>query len=412
MRPQIAPVLNQESAGSIGGRSPMRMRGGLAAIQMTASLLLLVGAALFVRSAKNAESIELGFDPRGVVVTDIEAGRTTPESSLRYFDELVRRVAALPGVEAVATSSRAPLDSSTPQMRVNANEPVAVTADTTSITATALVVGIRYFDVVKTPLAAGRTFSERDVATSPAVVIVNETLAARLWPGTNALGRRLWLDPHTSVEPAIVVGVARNSKYLTLGEEPRGHIYLPFAQHSNPDVALLVRSANALNRTADQVQASLRALDPDVQGFFTRTLVEHVAVSLLPVRMATWLSLVVAALALALASIGLYALLSFVVAERTNEIGLRMALGATAREVLALVLGYGAKLAAIGLAVGIPVALLTSRLLSTLLYGVSPTDPLVFVAAPAIVLLVAMAACYMPARRAMRMDPVTALRRL
>jgi len=266
--------------------------------------------------------------------------------------------------------------------------------------------------VVKTPLVAGRAFTERDVATAPAVVIVNETLAARLWPGANAIGRRLWLDPHTSAEPCLVVGVARNGKYLTLGEEPRGHVYLPFAQHSNPDVALLVRSVNPPDRTASQVQATLRTLDPDVQGFFTRTLAEHVSVSLLPVRLATSLSLVVASLALALASIGLYALLSFVVAERTNEIGLRMALGATAREVLTLVLGYGVKLAALGLAVGIPVALATSRLLGTLLYGVSPTDPLVFVAAPLVVLSVALVACYVPARRATRLDPLTALRRL
>ena len=136
------------------------------------------------------------------------------------------------------------------------------------------------------------------------------------------------------------------------------------------------------------------------------------AVSLLPVRLATSLALVVAALALALAPIGLYALVSFVVAERTNEIGLRMALGATAREVLLLVLGYGVRLAAVGLAIGIPVALAASRLLGALLYGVSPTDPLVFAAAPAVIVVVALAACYLPARRAMRLDPLVALRRL
>ena len=131
-----------------------------------------------------------------------------------------------------------------------------------------------------------------------------------------------------------MVGVARNSKYLTIGEEPRGHIYLPFAQHPRPRCRAAGALVNPPDRTASQVQATLRTLDPDVQGFFTRTLTEHVAVSLLPVRLATSLALVVASLALALASIGLYALVSFVVAERTNEIGLRMALGATAGEVL------------------------------------------------------------------------------
>lgn len=412
MRPQIAPALNEESAGSIGGRSPRRMRGALAALQITASLLLLVGAALFVRSARHAEAIELGFDPSGVVVLDVEASRwTRGEPSRRFFDEVVRRVAALPGVESVATSSRAPLDSSTPLARVNPGAPVPATADLTSTTVSALVVGTRYFDVVRTPLLSGRAFNERDVPGAPAVVIVNDTLAARLWPGTSAVGRRLWLDPHMSAEACVVVGVARNSKYLTLGEEPRGHIYLPFAQHPNPDVALLVRSGNSLDRTANEVQAVLHALDPDVQGFFTRTLTEHVSVSLLPVRLATSLSLVVAGLALALASLGLYALVSFVVAERTNEIGLRMALGATAREVLLLVLGYGVRLAGLGLAIGVPVALAASQLLGALLYGVSPTDPLVFAAAPIVIVCVALAACYIPARRAMRLDPLVALRR-
>jgi predicted permease len=415
MRPNIAPVLNEESAGSIGGRAPGRLRGALAVVQMTASLLLLVGAALFVRSARQAESIDLGFDPRGVVVLDIEASnKTTPDESRRFFDELVRRVASLPGVVSVATSSRAPLDRSTNLVRVNAREPVAATGDVTSVSASALVVGVRYFDVVRTPLVAGRPFTERDLPDAPAAVVVNETLAARLWPGGDPIGRRLWLDPFFAADgrPAVVVGVARNGRYLTLGEDPRGHIYLPFAQHANPDVALLVRSLGPLDRTANQVQATLREMDPDIQGFFTRTLVEHVAVSLLPLRLATSLSLVVASLALALAAIGLYALVSFVVAERTNEIGLRMALGASGRELLALVVGYGLKLTGLGLAVGVPVALGASRLVGTLLYGVSPTDPLVFVAATATVLVVALAACYMPARRAMRLDPLTALRRL
>ena len=159
------------------------------------------------------------------------------------------------------------------------------------------------------------------------------------------------------------------------------------------------------------VQDVLKAVDPNLRGFFARTLTEHVNVSMLPVRLAAGLATVVGALALGLAIVGLYALVSFLVAERTHEIGLRMALGADARDVLRLVLGYGVRLAGMGLAAGVPVALAASRLLGSLLYGVSPTDPVVFVVMPAIVLAVAMLACYVPARRAMRMDPLTALRR-
>jgi putative ABC transport system permease protein len=277
-----------------------------------------------------------------------------------------------------------------------------------------LVVSPKYFDVVKTPMVAGRVFSDRDDPERGPVVIVNETLAARLWPDGDAIGRRLWLDPSVSEvsdTSAQVIGVARNSKYLTLGEEKQGHIYLPFAQHPRPGMALLVRTSDLTDRLTNAVQGALRSVDPNVQGFFTRTLTEHVGVSMLPVRLAASLATIVAALALALAVVGLYSLVSYLVAERTHEIGLRMALGANAADVGRLVLGYGFKLALAGLSIGVPLALVSSRLLGSLLYVVSPTDPLVFAVMSATILIVAVLACYLPARRAMRLDPLTALRR-
>jgi ABC-type antimicrobial peptide transport system permease subunit len=176
-------------------------------------------------------------------------------------------------------------------------------------------------------------------------------------------------------------------------------------------MALLVRSAEAPDRVAETMQASLRRVDPTVQGFFTRTLEQHVSVSLLPVRIAAGLTTVVAVLALCLAIVGLYSLVSFLVAERTHEIGLRMALGADARDVLRLVVGYGVKLAGAGLLIGIPAALAGSRLLGSLLYGVSATDPLAFAIGASSVLAVCALACFVPARRALRLDPLVALRR-
>ncbi|OLE82704.1 MAG: hypothetical protein AUF76_08395 [Acidobacteria bacterium 13_1_20CM_2_65_9] len=208
-----------------------------------------------------------------------------------------------------------------------------------------------------------------------------------------------------------MIGVSRNSKYLTLGEEKQGHIYLPFAQHPRPGMALLIRSSDLTDRLTNAVQGALRSVDPNVQGFFTRTLTEHVGVSMLPVRLAASLATIVAALALALAVVGLYSLVSYLVAERTHEIGLRMALGANAADVGRLVLGYGFKLALAGLSIGVPLALVSSRLLGSLLYVVSPTDPLVFAVMSAAILIVAVLACYLPARWAMRLDPLTALRR-
>jgi predicted permease len=421
MKPDIAPALKEDATASMGGRRPARLREALATVQITVSLLLVIGAALFVRSVGEAGAIDLGFDPRGVVVLDVDAsaGRTNPESR-QMFHEVLQRVERLRGVTAAAVSSRAPLDSSTPLIHVNANEPIASAGEGASPTASFMVVSTRYFDVVKTSLAAGRAFAETDDADRPAVAIVNETLAAHLWPGADALGRRLWVEAAATTGirdegvrgavSCVVIGVAKDSKYRTLGEQRQGHVYLPFAQQPRRGMAILVRAVDPPDRIASAVQDVLRTVDPNVQGFFTRTLTEHVAVSTLPVRLAAGLAIGVAALAVALSLIGLYSLVSFLVAERTHEIGLRKALGADTFAVLRLVAGDGIKLALLGLAVGIPAAIASTRLLQGLLYGVSPTDPVVFVGVSIAILVVATIACCVPARRAMRVDPLVALR--
>ncbi len=409
-KPALVPALKEEAHGAIRGGRPGRLRGALATLQITVSLMLLIGAALFARSVRQAANIDLGFDPRGVVAMDVDAagGRTNPESQ-RFFRDVLNQLANVRSADVAAISTRAPLDSSTPVVRVNARGMVA--ADNTSPSASFLVVSPRYFDVVKTPIVAGRAFTDRDDERAPMAAVVNETLAARLWPADSPIGRRLWLDPAASPAPCIVVGVAKDSKYVTLGEARQGHVYIPFAQHPRRGMALLVRSAEAPDRVAETMQASLRRVDPTVQGFFTRTLEQHVSVSLLPVRIAAGLTTVVAVLALCLAIVGLYSLVSFLVAERTHEIGLRMALGADARDVLRLVVGYGVKLAGAGLLIGIPAALAGSRLLGSLLYGVSATDPLAFAIGASSVLAVCALACFVPARRALRLDPLVALRR-
>lgn len=411
MRAHTAPSLREDSAASIGGRSSARLRASLSAVQITASLVLLIGAALFLRSARNAASIDLGFDQRDVLATDLDgASRGTTAARRALFDDVLRRVSALPAVEAAAIATRAPLDSSTPTVRVSAREEVSPAADTTATTASFLVISPAYFDVLKTPIVAGRAFGNRDDADGVPAVIVNETLAARLWPGGDVIGRRLWLDPQVADRATTVVGVARNSKYVTLGEEHQAHLYLPFAQHPRAGMALLVRSSQPTERLANAVQTALRAIDPNLQGFFTRTLTEHVGVSLLPIQIAATLAAVVAALALALAVVGLYSLVSYLVAERTHEIGVRMALGADPAAVMRLVIGHGVRLAIAGLALGIPAAFAFSRVLTSLLYGVSPTDPVVFATASAAILIVSVLACYAPARRATRLDPLVALR--
>jgi predicted permease len=411
--PDIAPALKEDSTGSIGGRTTGRVRAALAAVQITVSVLLLIGAALFTRSVRSAGAIDLGFEPRGVVALDVGAvGGRTSAQTLVLLEEVVRKAATLPDVQAAAVSTRAPLDSSTPLASVNPREAV-VPGDRTSPTVTFLVVSAGYFDVVKTPIVVGRPFADTDGAREMPVAIVNETLAKRFWPDGDPIGRRLWVQSvatATPTTPCIVVGVAKDSKYVTLGEELRGHVYLPFAQQPRRGMTLLVRSRGPSDRLLNGLQSLLYAVDPHLQGFFGRTLTDHVGVSLLPIRVAASMTTLVAGLALGLALVGLYSLVSFLVAERTHEMGVRMALGAGPGDVLRLVLGYGIRLAGIGLAIGIPIAAAASRLLGSLLYGVSPTDPLVFVAVSVTLMAVATAACYMPARRAMRLDPLQALR--
>jgi predicted permease len=410
MRSEIGPALKEDSAGSYGGRSVNWVRGGMVTLQVMASLFLLVGAALFTRSLAHAEATALGFDPADVAVLDVDHARTgDPAAARTFFAAVVRRLSADSRVEAAAVSTRAPLDSSTPITHVAAAGPVRETANLP--TATFLVVGPAYFDVVRTPLVEGRAFVAQDDERRGAVAIVNETLARRLWPDGSAVGRRLWLDDWASPSPAVVVGVAANSRYLTLGEEGQAHVYLPFAQQPKPGAALLVRTREPARVAFDIMRDALAAEDASVQGFFARTLREHVAVASLPVRLASRIARVVAVLAGVLSALGVYALVSFTVAERTQELGLRLALGAAPADVFRVVMRDGMRLVAVGLAIGVPATMGGTRLLGSLLYGVSPTDPATFAGATALLVVVAAVACAVPAIRVTRIDPLIALRR-
>jgi predicted permease len=290
-RPTLRPALADDSGGSIGAGSRNRLRGSLVAVQVTVSLLLLVGAALFARSVRQAEAIDLGFDARGVVIADADhIGRTDAAGALDFFTRVLRRLESDPAVQAVAVSTRAPLDSSTPITHFDATGPIAPSETSARPTASFLVVSPGFFDVIRMPIVEGRRFTNDDDAGAPAAVIVNETLARRVWPRDSAIGKRLWLDGHAASTPCVVVGVARNGRYLTLGEEGQAHVYLPYAQQPQAGMAVLMRSGERSDRAIARIQDALAATSPTVQGFFPRTLEQHAAVSLLPVRLASQLS--------------------------------------------------------------------------------------------------------------------------
>ncbi len=422
----------KESGRTLGFRAPLR--SALVAVQVALCVVLLIAAALCIRSLANAQRIDLGIDPHGVAMASprprlqgYDGARAT-----RFFVELVRRLSAMPGVEAVGLANRIPFELNiirTPVARADARpstsggDPVSprrpdrstapATDASTALRADAehwpsvdwAIVSGGYFDALRIAVREGRRFDARDTPTSPPVAIVNDTLARRLWPNASAVGRRLQAAGATRE----VVGVVRDGKYLTLGEEPTPFLYLPFEQGGGAETVLVRARASGETTALELLRLELSAMDPTLVSN-AKTMREHLTIALIPAGAGAMVLGMFGALALLLASVGLYGLLAYVVAQRTHEIGIRRALGARNAEVIRLVLGHAMSPVLIGLVAGVPLALIVSPLLSALLYGIGPGDPLAYVVAVVTLLCTAMVACGVPARRATRIEPMDALR--
>jgi len=409
----------QEGRGAGGSRRTTRLRDGLVIAQVAVSVVLLVAAGLLAKSARSAADVDLGFDTARAFATDLDLqAHGYDESRGRvFYRQLIDRVLALPDVASASLANRAPLDSSTPTARVA--RPGAAGRDTSAgVETTYYVVGPQYFDTIRTTMMTGRAFDRRDRDAAPQTVVVNETLARRLWPDeppAQAVGRRLEILPETATERRAisgtfdVVGVARDAKYRTIGEDPQPHMYLPFEQHYIPSMTLLVRSRVAAV-PAIAVQEQIAALDPAVQGFFTRTLAQHTAVARVPVQLGAAIARAAGLVALLLGAIGLYGVIACIVAERTRELGVRKALGATGGTIAIAVVGRSVRVAAVGCICGLALAIGAGHGIAGLLYGVSPIDPAVYAIVPLALLCVAVVAAAVPAWRAATVDPVVALR--
>ena len=410
-RPDIVSALKEEGAGSSGGGHRSRLRAAFVVVQVALSLVLLVGAGLLLRSLREGLAADPGFDPEGVFAMDFDLDLKghTPDEGERFYREMVERVKALPGVRSAALANRAPLDISTPTVGAHI-EGVAPPPGADALPVSFYRVSPGYFGLLSIPLVAGRDFTARDAEGAPGVVVVNETMARKFWPGQDPLGKSFRLAAGEGGRVVQVVGVAKDSKYRTLGEEPTPHLYTPFAQDYDAGMTLLVRAEGDARRAMGGVRAALLTLDRDPQGFFPRTLREHMSVALAPGRIAATLFSVFGALALVLASLGIYGVVAYSVSQRTRELGIRMALGAGREDILRLVVGRGAPPVLLGLALGLLAAFGLTRFLSSLLFGVTPADPVTFAGAPLLLLGVALLACYVPARRAAKIDPVEALR--
>ena len=407
-RLDIVTALKSEGSWQQTGRS--RLRAVFVTAQLTLSVVLLIGAGLFIRSLQSANRIDPGFRVDRALTVPINLGllRYNETAGSNFYRDLLSRVQKQPGVERASLVRFQQLGFSFAQYQVIGEGSGAESADE-GVDVGFNVVGPNYFKTMETPLLRGRDFAETDRKGSPGVVVINETLAGMLWPHDEALGKRLSVGGREG--PFLeVVGVARDGKYRSLGETARPYVYQPVLQSYDPKMTLVVRTTGEPQALAPAVREQIRALDPKLPITDVKTFRDQLDLSLFPSRVAAWTLGGFGVLALLLAAIGIYGVVSYSVAQRTQEIGVRMALGARRKDVLRLVLGQGLFVIAFGLAVGLLLAFASTRLISGFLYGVGATDLLTFCGVPLLLGTVALGASYIPAWRATKVDPLAALR--
>jgi putative ABC transport system permease protein len=397
------------------GRSASRTRNLLASAQVALALMLMVVAGLLARAVIDMQRGELGFEPAGVLSLSIALPETKydePTEVLQFFDQLQNQVRGLPSVTAVALASGRPFINAGP-VRAFAIEDKPALDDEAAYTAREFVVSPGYTDVLQIPVLRGRAFSTEDTESSAPVVVIGRETAERYWPDEDPLGKRIRLergDEPEEEEWAEIVGVVGNVRSGDEVEEQRAQLYIPHTQRNRTAMLLVVRSTGSLETLTDPVRAAVWALDPDQPIDDVRTMERA-----LYDDGSTALALIIlfttfAVFALAMAAIGIYGVMSYVVSQRTAEISIRMALGAEATSLRSMVMWQGTRLIAYGSVVGLIGAFLISQMLATFLYNINTLDPLIFIGVPAVLVVCGLTANYVPALRATRIDPMEALR--
>jgi macrolide transport system ATP-binding/permease protein len=408
-RPDVVSTLKEDAS---GGRRRAFLRSALVVAQVALSFVLLMTAGLTVRSLQHAERLGPGFDVNNALTMSVDLGLQGYDETKgqNFYRQLTERVRALPGVTAAGLIRSLPLGlevSTTSVFPDGRPEPRA--EETPS--ATYENVSPEYFAAMGIPLVTGRDFGESDTAKAPGVAIVNETLAAEFWPGENPVGKRL-RSGNTGKTALEVVGVARNGKYFSLGETPRLVIYYPIAQVYASNAALVVRTSEDPKGAIADVRSAVRWLDPLLPVYDVKTLREHMRLALFPLHAGAIAVGSFGLLAMILAAMGIYGVMAYTVDQRRQEIGIRMALGARAVDVWKLVVRQGVVITVVGMVCGLVCAIGLSGVVASLLYGTSATDPRTFVLISGLLAAVALAACFLPARRATEVDPVTVMRSL
>jgi putative ABC transport system permease protein len=395
------------SGRSTAGLARERTRQALLIAEISLALVLLVGAGLLVRSMNNLLHVDLGFDADNLLTMALRlpAGNYDNQRQLVFYDECLARVSAIPGVRSAALTMSLPIDGSQWDTGFQVDgKPVPPPGQ--QLTAAYTPVSANYFETLGIRLVRGRVFTAADTTDSAPVIVINESLARRIWPGEDPLGKRL-KQGETLRE---VVGVVTDLKLNGVENATPMQFYAPLAQEPNGILGLAVRTTGNPLAAAASIEQAIHTVDKDLPVFRMRTMEQLLWNALAQRRLTLALLLSLAALALLLASVGIYGVISYAVRQRTNELGIRMALGAQRRDVLKLILTQGLKLALLGVGIGLLAALALSRWMEALLFEVRPTDPLTFAVIAAVLVLVALFACWIPAWRAAKVDPLVALR--
>jgi putative ABC transport system permease protein len=414
----LAPALSAANTGLVenlkeGGRGSgdslrgSRLRGVLVVVEVALALLLAIGATLTVRSLNRLLAVDPGFRAEGVLTASLtlpQSSYAEPARRVNFFNSVLERLAAAPGVTAAGMVSHLPFSGAKSGNSVVAEGAGEVRSED-RVVAFVRSIDPEYFRALRVPLLRGRFFTRHDPS-GPPVAIINDTLARRLWPGQDAVGKRfggpnVWFT---------VVGVTGDIRNTSLADEPDAELFVPHKQSPGASMALVIRTAIEPMRVAGVIRQTVRELDRDLPVSEVAALSESISGSTTARRFSIGLLGGFAAVALLLAAVGIYGVVSYSVARRTREIGVRMALGAARGRIAAIVVGQALLLGAAGVATGLAASLALTRLLRSLLFGVSATDPAVFAAASLFLLAVCGVAAYLPARRAARVDPLAALR--
>jgi predicted permease len=425
-RVDLAHALKEAPRGSSGSGEQARTRRVLVIAEFALSLVLMIAAGLLLRSFWDLLNVRLGFNPENVVSVrtrtpypnDPKLDRyKTAAQEAPFVREILRRIKALPGVEQVALGDSAaiPLDQSQRELKVIADGQFYLTLEGRDLPSDQFVTVERsnvtpdYFCLMGIALLRGRLFNEMDDDKAPQVAVVNEAFARTYWPNENPIGKRM-KNNRLDFPWITVVGLIANARTESLAEANVPQVYLSLFQSGSHHLAIFLRGHVDTGAIPEEVREQVQAVDPTLPVFGAQTLNETVSASLTERRFSMEMIASFALTALLLAGLGIYGVISYMVNERTHEIGIRLALGAQNRNILRMVLRQGLGLAIAGAAVGLAGAVIVARFMAGLLYGVQPTDPLTFLGVAALLTVVALIACYIPARRALRVDPMIALR--